>query len=199
MRLAVEPPGLNTMVEGDEIIGGSSGGVGGRGASGAGARLSEALPRDSAKGKGVVEEATEVSIERAEFQPAVGSSRHQPVSKGDFVELVDDAMLARLLQDNPTVVAVVVATQEERQRAIALAQEEELLWDQAEKAWAKGEDMVRETEASSGGGEVASGAGGDGGCGLDTCTLFSDSVCASYATPVRSFGFLGLQTTAAGL
>lgn len=110
-------------VESSEIIGGSSGGAGGSGIGGDDIGLSRSPPRDSARGKGVVvetEETTEVPIERVEFQPAVGSSGQHPISK-NFVEFVDDAMLARLLQDNPAVVAVVVAAREERRKAIALA------------------------------------------------------------------------------
>lgn len=88
-------------VESSEIIGGSSGGAGGSGIGGDDIGLSGSPPRDSARGKGVVvetEETTEVPIERVEFQPAVGSSGQHPISKGDFAEFVDDAMLARLLR-----------------------------------------------------------------------------------------------------
>lgn len=53
-----------------------------------------------------------------------------------------------MLQDNPTVVAAVVAALEERQKAIALAQEEERLRDEVERAWVEGEDILREMETA---------------------------------------------------
>lgn len=53
-------------------------------------------------------------------------------------------MLDRLLRDNPVVVATVLATREERQRAIELAKEEEQL--RAERAGADEQDFVREAK-----------------------------------------------------
>lgn len=90
-------------VEGSETVDGSSGG-----ARGGDVELSESPPRDSARGKGVlVEEEVPMEVQTGpvEFQPAVRSSSHKPVSKGDFVEFVDDATLAQLLRDNTAVVA----------------------------------------------------------------------------------------------
>lgn len=50
-------------------------------------------------------------------------------------------MLARLLEENPTVVAAVLTAQEERQRVVELAEEEERLRWEAEK-------LVREIETA---------------------------------------------------
>ncbi|KAI8555359.1 hypothetical protein RHMOL_Rhmol05G0168700 [Rhododendron molle] len=103
--------------------------------------------RDSARGKGVVVEEEvpiEVRMGPVEFNPAEGFLRHEPVSKGDFAEFVDDAMLAQLLREN----LAVVAAREERQRTIALAQEEERLRDEAKRARVEGEDALREMEAA---------------------------------------------------
>lgn len=43
---------------------------------------------------------------------------------------------------------MVVATREERQRAIAFAQEEERLRDEVKRAWVESEDILREAEAA---------------------------------------------------
>lgn len=40
---------------------------------------------------------TEVPVERVEFQPVAGSSGHMPITRGDFVEFVDEAVLDCLL------------------------------------------------------------------------------------------------------
>lgn len=61
---------------------------------------------------------------------------------------MDDARLTQLLRKNPVVVAGVVAALEERQKAITLAQEEERLRDEAERARVEGKDILRETEAA---------------------------------------------------
>lgn len=45
----------------------------------------------------------------AEFRPPVEFSGHTPIIKSDFVEYVGDEVLARLLEENPTVVAAVLA------------------------------------------------------------------------------------------
>ncbi|KAI8559988.1 hypothetical protein RHMOL_Rhmol04G0219900 [Rhododendron molle] len=52
-------------------------------------------------------------------------SGHEPITKSDFAEYVGDDGLARLLEENPMVVVTVLATREERQRQIGLAEEEE--------------------------------------------------------------------------
>lgn len=57
----------------------------------------ESPPRDLARGKGpvVTEGASrEVPVERPEFVPAAVSSGHQPISKSDFTEYVNDDVLA---------------------------------------------------------------------------------------------------------
>lgn len=85
----------NMDVKDSKTFGGSFGGAGGDDIG-----LRGSPPRDSAKGKGaVVEEEMLVEVQTGpvEFQPAVGSSRHEPVSKGDFAKFADDAMLAQLL------------------------------------------------------------------------------------------------------
>lgn len=142
---------MGMVVGGSMVSGGSLGGTGGNGASGSGIRLSGSPPRDSAKGKSVVvetEEPSEILIERVEFQPAAGFSGHRPITKEDFVEFVDDALLDLLLQDNPTIVTAVMAAREERQKAIALALKEERLRDEAERARVEGEDALREMEVA---------------------------------------------------
>ncbi|KAI8560195.1 hypothetical protein RHMOL_Rhmol04G0236900 [Rhododendron molle] len=145
---SVVPLDLSTAVEGNVITG--SGFVGASG-SGGGVGPSGSLPRDMTKGNGIAvdtKETMEAPTGSVKFRPAAGSSRHKPILKGYFVEYMDDATLARLLQDNPVVVAVVVAAREERQKAIALAQEEERLRDEAESARVEGEDALREMEAA---------------------------------------------------
>lgn len=147
----VEASDPSTAVEGSMIIGGSSEGAGG---NGVGSDVGPSIgppPRDSAKGKHSVvekEEPTEIPTERFEFQPTAGSSGHRPISHNDFAEFVNKAVLDRLLWDNPAVVAAVLTAQEERQKAIVLAQEEERLRDEAERAKVEGEDVLREMEAA---------------------------------------------------
>lgn len=91
-------------------VGGSSGEASGSGARGDSVEPSGSPPRDSAKGKGVVdtrEETTEVPHEFREadvlFRPAVTSSSHRPISKHDVAEHLSDEMLAKLLEDNPAI------------------------------------------------------------------------------------------------
>lgn len=96
-------------VRGSETIGGSFGGAGESGADGGG---NGAPPTDLAKGKSVVVE-EQVSIEiltgPVEFHPVVGASGHRPITKDDFAEVVNDATLDHLFQENLAIVAVVVA------------------------------------------------------------------------------------------
>ncbi|XP_058192275.1 uncharacterized protein LOC131309695 [Rhododendron vialii] len=76
-------------------------------------------PRDPARGKApAVEEGAsgEVPMEEVAFRPAVGSSAHVPITRGDFAEFVSEEELGRLLRENPGVVAAVSATREERAR-----------------------------------------------------------------------------------
>lgn len=105
-------------VEGTMITGGGFGGAGSSSSDGGnGDARSESPPRDSAKGKGLAvdtEGATEVLIRQTEFRSVVRSSRHKPITRGNFAELVDEVVLDRLLQDKPTVVATVLAAWEER-------------------------------------------------------------------------------------
>lgn len=76
------------------------------------------------RGKGLVTEVETsggVPPEQVEFRPAAESLGHRPITWGDFAEFVDEVVLDRLLRDNPAVVAAVLATREDRQRAIELA------------------------------------------------------------------------------
>lgn len=150
-RAVVQPLDSTTAVEGVVISSGSFGGAGGSVGSGSGVGPSGSPPRDSVKGKGMVveiEEASEIPTGPVEFRPAAGSSGHRPISRGYFAKFVDEAVLDRLLWDNPTVVATVVAAREERQRAIGLAQEDERLRDEVERARVEEEDVLREMEAA---------------------------------------------------
>lgn len=100
----VEASDPSTAVEGSVIIGGSSEGAGG---NGVGSDVGPSIgppPRDSTKGKHSVvekEEPTEIPTERVEFQLEVGSLGHRPISRNDFAEFVNKAVLDRLLRDNP--------------------------------------------------------------------------------------------------
>ncbi|KAI8572277.1 hypothetical protein RHMOL_Rhmol01G0185700 [Rhododendron molle] len=89
--------------------------------------------RQGARGK--------VPVEQPEFIPVVGSSGQEPISKSDFAKYVSDNVLAWLLEENPTVVATVLAAREERLRQIELAEEEEQLRRESE-------DLVREAEVA---------------------------------------------------
>ncbi|KAI8555036.1 hypothetical protein RHMOL_Rhmol05G0143100 [Rhododendron molle] len=74
-------------------------------------------PRDPERGKGptIVEETPrEISVERVEFKPPVGSSRHDPITSGDLAEFVGEVVLAQLLEESLAVVAIVLAAREER-------------------------------------------------------------------------------------
>ncbi|XP_058223159.1 uncharacterized protein LOC131332865 [Rhododendron vialii] len=89
-------------VEGLVITGLASVGTGGSGnGSGDDGGRPETPVRDPARGKGpVVEEGVsgEVPMEGVEFRPAVGSSVHVPITRGDFAESVSEEELGRLLR-----------------------------------------------------------------------------------------------------
>lgn len=102
------------------------------GSSGSGGGVSvvrpESLRRDLTKGKdpvAVEETPIEALIEPAEFIPPAGTSRSDPISKSDLAEFVGKDALARLMEESHAVVAIVIATREERLQQIALAEEEE--------------------------------------------------------------------------
>ncbi|KAI8546934.1 hypothetical protein RHMOL_Rhmol07G0158200 [Rhododendron molle] len=125
-----EAEGLGTVAEGSPIVGGSSGGVGGSGAAGDDPGPNGSPPRDPARGESAViaeeEEPTEIPVEYMEqdiaFRPAASaatSSRHAPVTKQDIAEHLPDDRLAKLLEENPDVVEIVLKAKEERARAIA--------------------------------------------------------------------------------
>ncbi|XP_058180112.1 uncharacterized protein LOC131298653 [Rhododendron vialii] len=111
-------------VEGLVITGLGSPGAGGSGSgsgsgSGNGGGQPGTPPRDPARGKGpVVKEGVsgEVPMEEVEFMPAVGSSAHVLITRGDFAEFVSEEELGRLLRENPRVVAAVLAAREDRLR-----------------------------------------------------------------------------------
>lgn len=94
------------------IIGRGLSGVGGSGSSSGGGDIrAESPPRDPAKGKGAVvakEASRATSVELVEFRPAARSSGHGPITRGDFAEYVGEEVLARLLQENPIVVAAIL-------------------------------------------------------------------------------------------
>ncbi|KAI8542633.1 hypothetical protein RHMOL_Rhmol08G0152800 [Rhododendron molle] len=79
------------------------------------------------EGKGVVieEETPESPVTYLEediaFRPAatvVTSSSHMPITKYDVAEHLPDEMLAKLLEDNPTIGKLVLKAKEDRARAI---------------------------------------------------------------------------------
>lgn len=84
--------------------------------------------RDPARGKDpvIVEDVLrERPAERVEFVPLTGSSRHDPITSSDLPEFVGEAALARLMDESPATVVVVMAVRKERLQQIALAEEEE--------------------------------------------------------------------------
>ncbi|KAI8563810.1 hypothetical protein RHMOL_Rhmol03G0137900 [Rhododendron molle] len=111
------------------------------------------LPRDSARGKGVVteeEEATEVPVEYREqdvaFRPvktAATSSSHVPITKYDIAEHLPNALLAKLLEENPQIGEMVLRVNEERAQAIAASEAAE----RAEREGKEIEEPLREIEA----------------------------------------------------
>ncbi|XP_058192015.1 uncharacterized protein LOC131309383 [Rhododendron vialii] len=107
--------------------------------------------RDPARGKApVVEEGApgEVPVEEVAFRPAVGSSVHVPITRGDFAEFVSEEELGWLLRENPGVVATVLAAREDRARQVERAQEEERLREEAERARAQEEAFESEAGAA---------------------------------------------------
>ncbi|KAI8559672.1 hypothetical protein RHMOL_Rhmol04G0191800 [Rhododendron molle] len=120
-----------TGVEALVVIGVGSAGANGSGSSDGGSDdRSRLLPRvsDSGKDPMVVDEPLrQAHIERVEFTPPVGSSSHVLVMSSDLTEFVGDALLARLMRENPAVVEAVLAAREERLREIAPHNEEERL------------------------------------------------------------------------
>ncbi|XP_058200612.1 uncharacterized protein LOC131315520 [Rhododendron vialii] len=101
-------------------LGSAEAGGSGRGSGDDGDRP-ETPVRDPARGKGpVVKEGASgaVPMEEVEFRPAVGSSVHVPITRGDFAEFVSEEELGRLLQENPGVVAAVLAAREDRARQL---------------------------------------------------------------------------------
>lgn len=105
-------------LEGTVITGGVLGGSLGSSSSGGSSGAHEESPsRDLVKGKAsaVTKEKTmEVPAREVEFQPAVGSSGHRPITQGDFAKFVDEAVLDQLLRENPAVVAAVLSVREDR-------------------------------------------------------------------------------------
>ncbi|KAI8560122.1 hypothetical protein RHMOL_Rhmol04G0231400 [Rhododendron molle] len=159
----VESEGSGTVAEGSPTVGGSSGGVCSSSAMGDILRPNTSLPRDPARGKGVVaeeEEATEIPVEYREqdvaFRPAetaTTSSRHVPVTKQDIAEHLPDDQLARLLEENPEIGEIVLKAKEERAQAIAA-------WEAAEKTERERKDReepLREMEAEERAAEEAQG------------------------------------------
>ncbi|KAI8554993.1 hypothetical protein RHMOL_Rhmol05G0139200 [Rhododendron molle] len=117
--------------------------------NGVGGDRSVMPPRDPARGKdpAVTEEVPrKAPAEPAEFIPATGTSRHDPIIKSDLVEFVGDDVLTQLLEENPTVVAAVLAAREARQRQIALAEEEERRQQEAEEFSRESEAVERAQE-----------------------------------------------------
>lgn len=134
-----------STVEGVVITGGGLGSTFSSGGGDGGDDVcDDPLPWNPARGKGILvqeERPTEVAVEQVEFWPTAESSRHEPITRGDFVEFVDEEVLTRLLRDNPVVVEAVLTAREERQRVIELAQKEEWLRAEAERSRAEGEDF----------------------------------------------------------
>ncbi|KAI8572063.1 hypothetical protein RHMOL_Rhmol01G0169400 [Rhododendron molle] len=128
----VELVGSGTVAEDSSIVGRSSGGGDSSGAVGDDPGPNVSPPRDSARGKGIVaeeEETTDVPVEYREedvaFQPAVTaatSSSHVPITKYDIAEHLRDEMLAKLLEDNPTIGEMVLRAKEEQAQAIAASE-----------------------------------------------------------------------------
>ncbi|KAI8572910.1 hypothetical protein RHMOL_Rhmol01G0237700 [Rhododendron molle] len=137
-----EPKDPGMVTEGPPIVDRSSGGAEGSGAVGENPEPSQTLPRDSAKGKGVVIEAKhaeEVQIEREQtteattveirediaFRPPVGaatSSRHVPITYDDIAEHAPDEILARVLEKHPEIGEYVLKAKEDRAKAIEAAE-----------------------------------------------------------------------------
>ncbi|KAI8568373.1 hypothetical protein RHMOL_Rhmol02G0193500 [Rhododendron molle] len=124
-----EPAGSSAIAGGPPMVGGSSGGVGGSGATGYDPGLNGTPPRDTARGKGIAvsekpveEEQTteaapvEIREEDITFRPPVTmatSSRHVPITKDDIAEHLPVDMLARLLEAHPDIGEIVLKAKEE--------------------------------------------------------------------------------------
>ncbi|KAI8568130.1 hypothetical protein RHMOL_Rhmol02G0173400 [Rhododendron molle] len=147
-----EVEGSGSVVEDPPIVGESSGGGGSSGAVGDDPGPNGSPPRDSAKGKCVVteeEEATKVSVEYREqdvaFRPMATeatSSSHVPITKYDITEHLPDAMLTKLLEENPLIGEMVLRAKEERARAIAASEAAE----RTEREQKENEDLLRDAE-----------------------------------------------------
>ncbi|KAI8568944.1 hypothetical protein RHMOL_Rhmol02G0239900 [Rhododendron molle] len=124
----VESEGSGSVAVGSRVVDRSSGGARDSGAGGDDTGPSESQTRDSDKGKGVVveeERTTKSPIpfreEDVAFRPAATAATslsHVPVTKYDIAEHLPDEMLAKLLEDNPTIREVVLKAKEDRARAI---------------------------------------------------------------------------------
>ncbi|KAI8559364.1 hypothetical protein RHMOL_Rhmol04G0167500 [Rhododendron molle] len=129
MESSLKPTGLGRVVEGSPVVGGSLGDAGGSRAEGDDIGPTGSLPRDLARGKGVVakeEETIEDPVEYREedvaFRPTATvatSSSHVPITRYEIAEHLPDEMLARLLEENSLIGEMVLRAKEERARAIA--------------------------------------------------------------------------------
>ncbi|KAI8550682.1 hypothetical protein RHMOL_Rhmol06G0126900 [Rhododendron molle] len=151
---SVEPAGPDAVAEDTPVVGGSWGGGDSGGIVGDDPGLNVSPPRDSMRGKWAViaeeKESTEVSVgyreEDIAFRPAASvatSSSHVPITKYDITEHLPDAMLAKLLEENPLIGEMVLRAKEERARAIAASEAAK----RAERELKEGEDPLREMEA----------------------------------------------------
>ncbi|KAI8563760.1 hypothetical protein RHMOL_Rhmol03G0134100 [Rhododendron molle] len=132
-----EPKGSGMVAEGPPMVDRGSGGAEGNGAVGDNTEPSQTPPRDSAKGAVVEEEhveeermekeqtteaaTVEIREEDIAFRPpatAATSSRHVPITFDDIVEHTPDEILAKLLEDNPTIGEYVLKAKEDRARVI---------------------------------------------------------------------------------
>ncbi|KAI8555066.1 hypothetical protein RHMOL_Rhmol05G0145800 [Rhododendron molle] len=156
-----EAEGPGVMAKGSSVVGGSSGDGGSSGAMGDVPGPNGSLPRDSARGKGVViaeaekpteeEQTTEASSpveireEDIAFRPpvtAATSSRHIPITFDDIAEHTPDEILARLLEERPDIGEYVLKAKEDRARATEAAEAAE----RAERERKDSEDLLREME-----------------------------------------------------
>ncbi|KAI8568245.1 hypothetical protein RHMOL_Rhmol02G0183900 [Rhododendron molle] len=152
------------VAEGPPMVDRGSGGVEGSGAVGDNTEPSQTLPRDSAKGKGVVVEEEHVEEERMKkeqtteaatveirgediaFRPpatAATSSRHAPITFDDIAEHAPDELLAKLLEDHPAIGEYVLKAKEDRAREIEAAEAAA----QAERERAGPEGLAADVEA----------------------------------------------------
>lgn len=135
----IPPLDPSLAVEGTVITGRGFGGGSGSDSGGRDVTRDRPPPRDSDRGNGLATEADtsgEVPSEQVEFRQVADSSGHRPITRGDFAEFFNEAVLDRLLRDNLAIVEAVLTTLKERKRAIELAQEEEWLRGEAKRAGA---------------------------------------------------------------